>query len=234
MQRPTVARFTIRHSKVTYRLFRNTGNSLSLLEYLNAAVTHEGPAPATGHEVHCVPIRLMQTHTTCRMLPLAILRTQSTPSGCMRKADRHGSLIEAQGSVPPKATSLTWTVLVLFWPGASVLYKRPTPYYAVLAFIFSGQLFFVSIVLSLASRMGQTWYLRDREIDAQSRRVGGNDGSCANTAVCPLCRGATPWRRPAIVLACRATVIWVPTSRNRLWLSPATPVAPEWRRRLQC
>ena len=26
-----------------------------------------------------VPIRLMQTHTTCRMLPLASLRTQSTP-----------------------------------------------------------------------------------------------------------------------------------------------------------
>ena len=40
---------------------------------------------------HSVPIRLMQTHTTCRMLPLAILRTQSTPSGCMREADRHGS-----------------------------------------------------------------------------------------------------------------------------------------------
>ena len=37
-----------------------------------------------------VPIRLMQTHTTCRMLPLAILDTHSTPSGCMRKADRHG------------------------------------------------------------------------------------------------------------------------------------------------
>lgn len=49
---PTVARFAIRHSKLTYRLFRNTGNSLSLLKYLNAAVTHEGPAPATGHEVH--------------------------------------------------------------------------------------------------------------------------------------------------------------------------------------
>ena len=40
--------------------------------------------------VSAVPIRLMQTHTTCRMLPLAILGTQSTPSGCMRKADRHG------------------------------------------------------------------------------------------------------------------------------------------------
>ena len=45
-----------------------------------------------GHtQVQTVPIRLMQTHTTCRMLPVAILRTQSTPSGCMRKADRHGS-----------------------------------------------------------------------------------------------------------------------------------------------
>ena len=42
-------------------------------------------------EVQTVPIRLMQTHTTCRMLSVAILRTHSTSSGCMRKADRHGS-----------------------------------------------------------------------------------------------------------------------------------------------
>ena len=50
------------------------------------------PRPVLPHgDVQPVPIRLMQTHTTCRMLPLAILRTQSTPSECMRKADRHGS-----------------------------------------------------------------------------------------------------------------------------------------------
>ena len=42
-------------------------------------------------EVLTVPIRLLQTHTACRMLPLTIPRTQSTPSGCMREADRHGS-----------------------------------------------------------------------------------------------------------------------------------------------
>ena len=48
------------------------------------------PARAVRVDVCSVPIRLMQTHTTCRMLPLSILRTQSTPSGCMRKADRHG------------------------------------------------------------------------------------------------------------------------------------------------
>ena len=48
-------------------------------------------SPHRGRQMErTVPIRLMQTHTTCRMLPLAILRTQSTPSGCMRKADRHG------------------------------------------------------------------------------------------------------------------------------------------------
>ena len=32
----------------------------------------------------------MQTHTTCRVFPLGTSRIQSTPSGCMRKADRHG------------------------------------------------------------------------------------------------------------------------------------------------
>ena len=36
--------------------------------------------PARNPNVYAVPIRLMQTHTTCRMLPLAILRTQSAPS----------------------------------------------------------------------------------------------------------------------------------------------------------
>ena len=50
-------------------------------------------------EDRSVPIRLMQTHTTCRMLPLAILRTQSTPSGCMRKADRNGSFKRDSGGL---------------------------------------------------------------------------------------------------------------------------------------
>ena len=35
--------------------------------------------------VQAVPIRLMQTHTTCRMLSLAILRTQSTPRSVRRR-----------------------------------------------------------------------------------------------------------------------------------------------------
>ena len=50
----------------------------------------EGPTPHA--EQQSVPIRLMQTHTTCRMLSLAILRTQSTSSGCMRKAHRHATI----------------------------------------------------------------------------------------------------------------------------------------------
>ena len=53
-------------------------------------VSAERTRAAGSGEGRTVPIRLMQTHTTCRMLPLAILGTQSTPSGCMRKADRHG------------------------------------------------------------------------------------------------------------------------------------------------
>ena len=47
-----------------------------------------------------MPIRLMQTHTTCRMLSLAVLRTQSTPSGCMRKADRHGMNLGLRQQAP--------------------------------------------------------------------------------------------------------------------------------------
>jgi len=62
-------------------------------------LTLAGP-PTLGIHVAAdctVPIRLMQTPTTCRMLPLASLGTQSTPSGCMRKADRHGLYL--QGAV---------------------------------------------------------------------------------------------------------------------------------------